>query len=191
MSGDRHIDRGAESTHVALLRGINVGGRHRLRMKDLAAVFHDAGCDDVRTYIQSGNVVFRAPDALAGSIAEVVQDVVADRVGFRAPVVTRTADEMRRLPRRNPYLSAGADPGALHVVFLADEPDDADVANLDPGRSAPDEFEAIGREIFLRCPNGFGRTRLTNDYFDRMLRSTSTTRNWRTVLRLIEMVDGG
>jgi uncharacterized protein (DUF1697 family) len=182
MSGRKRGD-----VHVALLRGVNLAGKNRLPMKDLAAMFTEAGCTDVVTYIQSGNVVFRATEACAARIPAAIAKAVADRLGFRAPVVMRTAGELRGVVRSNPFLRAGADAESLHVLFLADRPSPARVAALDPERSPTDEFEVVGREIYLRCPNGVGRTRLTNEYFDAKLATTSTMRNWRTVLKLVEM----
>ena len=176
--------------YVALLRGVNVGGKNRLPMKDLAAMFADAGCADVVTYIQSGNVVFRATDACAARVPAAVAKAVAERLAFRAPVVMRTAAELRAVARGNPFLKPGADPDALHVLFLADRPAAARVAELDPHRSPPDEFEVRGREVYFRCPNGVGRSKLTNAYFDSKLATTSTLRNWRTVLKLVEMSGG-
>lgn len=173
--------------YVALMRGVNVGGKNRLPMKDLAAIFGDAGCADVVTYIQSGNVVFRATDACAARVPAAVGRVVADRFAFRSPVVMRSAAELRTVARGNPYLKAGADLDALHVLFLADRPTAARVAELDPHRSPPDEFRVRGREVYFRCPNGVGRSKLTVGYFDSKLATTSTLRNWRTVLKLVEM----
>ena len=175
------------AVHVALLRGINLGGKNRLPMKDLAAMFTDAGCGSVSTYIQSGNVVFEAPAALARLLPSLIEKSIADRFGYQVPVVTRTGSELRRIVRGNPFLRSGADPGTLHVAFLADAPAAARVKALDAGRSAPDAFAVRGREIFLHCPNGFARTRLTNAYFDSKLGTTSTVRNWNTVVTLLDL----
>jgi len=173
--------------YVALLRGVNVGGKNRLPMKDLAAMFGEAGCVDVLTYIQSGNVVFRATKACAARIPTVVAAAIVDQVGFRAPVIVRSAAELRAVARGNPFLRPGADVDFLHVMFLADRPGKGNVASLDPKRSPPDEFRVRGSEIYLRCPNGAARTKLTNAYFDTKLSTTSTMRNWRTVLKLAEL----
>jgi uncharacterized protein (DUF1697 family) len=175
------------AAHVALLRGINVGGKNPLPMKELAAMVEAAGASDVRTYIQSGNVIFRASPAIARGVAAAVSAAIAGRFGFTAPVVTRSAAELEAIAESNPFLGRGADPATLHVVFLADEPAPERVAALDPRRSPPDELEVRGREIFLRCPNGYARTKLTNAYFDSKLATTSTVRNWRTVLQLVEL----
>jgi uncharacterized protein (DUF1697 family) len=179
--------RGKGDLYVALMRGVNLAGKNKLPMKDLAAMFAEAGCTDVVTYIQSGNVVFRATEACAARLPAAISKAIADRLGFRAPVVMRTAGELRGVARGNPFLRAGAEPESLHVVFLADRPSPARVATLNPERSPSDEFEVVGREIYLRCPNGVGRSKLTNEYFDSKLATTSTMRNWRTVVKLVEM----
>ena len=179
-----------EDVYVALLRGVNLAGKNRLAMKDLGAMFDAAGCADVVTYIQSGNVVFRASNACAARVPAAVAKAIADRLGFRAPVVMRTADELRAVSRGNPFLKAGAAEDELHVMFLADRPSAGAVATLDPKRSPPDEFVVRGRDVYFRCPNGMGRSKLSNQYFDSKLGTTSTIRNWRTVLKLVEMTGG-
>ncbi len=181
---------GSASSHVALLRGINLGGKNRLSMSALSAVFTEAGCTDVRTYIQSGNIAFRAAPRVAASLAEEVARRIERRHGLRVPVVLRTARELERVARNNPFLRAGADPDVLHVMFLADLPRKSAVSGLDARRSPPDEFALAGREIYLCCPQGIARTKLTNAYFDSRLATTSTVRNWRTVLKLIELAQG-
>ena len=177
----------ASPSHVALLRGINVGGKNSLPMKDLVAMFGALGCTDVRTYIQSGNVVFRAPAKLVARVPTLLAAEIAKRVGIAVPVVLRTADELRAVSENNPFLAAGADPAKLHVVFLAERPAQAKAAALAPDRSPGDTFACAGREIYLHCPNGLGRSKLTNDWFDRALATTSTMRNWNTVLRLLAL----
>ena len=187
MSVDSMPD--ATGVNIALLRGINVGGKNKLPMKDLAAMFREAGCDDVRTYIQSGNVVFRADPALAEDIPSLISASISRRFGYRVPVVTRTARELQEIVQANPFAEAGAEASRLLVFFLADLPDRAHVEALDPNRSPGDEFAVMGREIFLHCPNGVARSKLTNSYFDSRLSTTSTGRNWRTVRKLLDMVD--
>lgn len=178
--------RGA-SVHVALLRGINVGGNNQLPMKELAAMFVEAGCTEVQTYIQSGNVVFSASGSQVERIAGLVDRSIADRFGFSVPLVTRSADELEAVARDNPFVQSGADPKRLHVAFLAEQPDAARVAMLDPQRSPPDELVVRGREIYLHCPRGIGRSKLTNAYFDSRLATTSTIRNWNTVRKLVAL----
>jgi uncharacterized protein (DUF1697 family) len=174
-------------TRVALMRGINVGGRNKLPMKDLAAVFEDVGCLDVRTYIQSGNVVLRGGPEPLERLASLVTERIAQRFGFRTPVVVRTAEQLRAAVEANPFLAASPDPRHLHVGFLAELPSSEAVAGLEPARSTIDRFAVRGREVYLHVPGGMGRTKLTNDWFDRHLGVTMTVRNWRTVNALVDM----
>jgi len=178
------------SRHIALLRGINVGGKHRLPMAELVAVFEAAGARDVATYIQSGNVLFTASAAAARRIPAGVERAIAARFGFEAPVIVRTAAELRRVAGANPFLRAGTDGAGLHVGFLKDRPSAAATRALDPRRSPPDRVALNGRELYLEFPNGSARTRFTSAYLDSTLRTTCTVRNWRTVLTLVEMSAG-
>ena len=152
MSGDS--GRSAAGTNVALLRGINVGGKNKLPMKDLAAMFRETGCSDVRTYIQSGNVLFRADPTLAEDIPSLISESILSRFGYRVPVITRTARQLQQVVKANPLAESGAEANRLLVLFLADLPDRARVEALDPNRSPGDEFAVLGREVFLHCPNG-------------------------------------
>jgi uncharacterized protein (DUF1697 family) len=181
---------GSRASYVALLRGINVGGKNKLPMTDLSAMFSAAGGAAVRTYIQSGNVVFEASTAAAGALPGKVERAIEAGFGYRVPVILRSAEDLGAVLRENPFLAGGADPGVLHVAFLSAEPLPARVAALDPARSPPDDFLVRGREIYLRCPNGYGNTKLTNAYFDAKLGATSTVRNWRTVEKLVDMAKG-
>ncbi len=175
--------------HLALLRGINVGGKNMLPMKELRDMFTAAGCDDVRTYIQSGNVVFRADPNIIAPLADAVTAQIAARFGYRVPLVVRTAEEVGEVISHNPFIAVGAAEETLHVLFLAGRPKAAHVDALDPNRSPPDEFAVRGQEIYLRLPNGAGRTKLTNAYFDAQLATISTGRNWRTVTTLFALME--
>jgi uncharacterized protein (DUF1697 family) len=178
------------ATHVALLRGINVGGKNPLPMKELAEEFVAAGCEHVRTFIQSGNVIFSAPPGKDESeLARLLGARLAARFGYTAPLVLRTTEELRAAIANNPYLAMGAPEETLHIMFLTATPDTAVVKKLDPERSPGDEYQVIGREIYLRLPTGMARTKLTNAYFDSKLGVTSTARNWRTTTKLLEMLE--
>jgi uncharacterized protein (DUF1697 family) len=174
--------------HAALLRGINVGGKNMLTMKELARIFAKAGCMDVVTYIQSGNVVFCAENKIAKGLGETVTNQVEKQFGLKVPVVLRSNAEMQALIRGNPFLEAGAAEETLHVLFLGDRPSADLVAGLDAARSAPDQFAVVGRDIYMKLVTGAAKTKLTNAYFDSKLKTVSTMRNWRTVLKLAEMM---
>src|ERR1700722_7628919 len=154
-------------TFVALLRGINVAGKNPLPMSSLAQLFSAEGCEEVRTYIQSGNVIFRAGSDLAAQLRASIERRIADRFGYQVPILVRSDRELAGVLRANPFLGKpGVEEATLHVMFLADRPTLQQVAGLAPARSPPDAFAVRGREVYLHCPNGFGRTKLTNRYFD-------------------------
>ncbi|MFZ0793618.1 MAG: DUF1697 domain-containing protein [Candidatus Korobacteraceae bacterium] len=176
------------SPYVALLRGINVGGKHIVPMQQLAEIFTRAKCGNVRTYIQSGNVVFTASPRVAKALPALLAKKLEERFGFPVPVVLRNREELAEAARNNPFLKAGLPQPTLHVYFLADIPSVDAVKTLDPQRSAPDAFHLSGREIYLHVPNGMGRTKLTSTYFDSRLKTVCTARNWNTVLKLLEMM---
>jgi uncharacterized protein (DUF1697 family) len=156
-------------------------------MLELAAIFGEIGCTDVSTYIQSGNVVFRAPASLAASLPTTAARRIAEEFGCKVPVILRTASELRAARAENPFVARGLDPNALHVMFLADRPTARAVASIDAARFAPEELALRGRDIFLYCPNGMGKSKMTNAYFDARLTTTSTARNWRTLEKLVAM----
>jgi uncharacterized protein (DUF1697 family) len=177
----------ASGTYVALLRGINVAGKNKLPMRELVALFEGAQCREVRTYIQSGNVVFQAPARVVERLSATIAKSIERELGLRVPVILRSASEIASVIDNNPFLARDADPATLHLMFLGEVPAAKQVGALDPNRSPPDEFIVIGRDVYLRCPHGLGKSKLTNAYFDAKLETTSTIRNWRTVLTLREM----
>ena len=172
--------------YLALLRGINVGGKAKLPMKELAAIFVRAGAREVTTFIQSGNVIFAAEDA-AGVVAAVTVEI-ARVYGYPGRIVLRSAAEIKAAYKSNPFAKAAAPVETLHVYFLADQPDAAAVKGLDAERSPGDSFVAKGREVYLHLPQGMARTKLTNVYFDSKLKTVSTARNWNTVGKLVELM---
>jgi uncharacterized protein (DUF1697 family) len=175
------------TTFVALLRGINVGGRSLVPMADLRALLSSLGLEDVVTYIQSGNVVFRSQSADEVQVATTLEREIAGAFDVGPAVLLRTPGELETIAAANPYLARKAERSKLHVVFLEREPATSAADRLDPERAPPDEFVLQGREIFLRLPNGAGRSKLTLDYFERVLGVRGTQRNWNTLLKLIEL----
>lgn len=177
----------AAPTHVALLRGINVGGKHMIPMDDLAQMFTAAGCESVTTYIQSGNVLLAASDRLAARLPSLVGSSIQRKFGFTPDIILRSVGEIQRLARAHPFLTPDSNPAFLYVGFLADAPAARLIKALDPDRSPGDRFVVRGSELFVHYGAGAGKTRLTSAYFDSTLQTTSTFRNWRTVLKLAEM----
>jgi uncharacterized protein (DUF1697 family) len=175
------------NTFVALLRGINVGGKKMVPMPALRSLFSALGHADVVTYIQSGNVVFRTPGRKEKEIAVALEQEIAATFGISVTVLLRTPAELEAIAENNPFLEGKADISKLHVVFLAEPPAPKAATKLDPERSPPDEFRLRGREIYLHLPNGMGRSKLTIDYFERRLGVAASARNWNTLLRLLAL----
>ena len=171
---------------AALLRGVNVGGRP-LPMAQLAELFGTLGLEGVRTYIQSGNVVFAGRPSAA--LPRRLEQAIEDRFGLQTRVLVRTHAELAAAAAANPFPDAAANPTRLHVVFLEAAPARKALGALDADRSPGDSFAVAGREIFLSLPNGFGRSKLTLDYFERKLGVAGTARNWNTLLKLIELTE--
>jgi uncharacterized protein (DUF1697 family) len=170
--------------HVLLLRGINVGGKNKLSMEDLRAMLLALGATHVSTYIQSGNAVFSASDGVAERVERELSARIALAAGLDVPVVLRSGSQFLDASTTHPLAPANGEDDALHVAFLARAPSRAETDALDPQRSPGDSFVVRGRELYLRLENGAARTKLTNAYFDRVLGTVSTMRNWRTVLAL-------
>ncbi len=170
------------ATFVALLRGINVGGRRSVPMAGLRDLFAEAGARDVRTYIQSGNVVFghtKAADALRHDLERRIEAAT----GHEVTVVLRTARQLATVVAHNPF--PDAKPSTLHVGFLNDRPAKAAITAVDPARFAPEAMVVVGRELYLHLPNGMGRAKLPPALAK--LRTPITVRNWKTVTTLADM----
>ncbi len=175
-------------TFVAMIRSVNVGGRNRLPMADLRQLVSALGFDDVTTYLQSGNAVFTGPGT-AQAAGRAIESRLTEDLGLTVPVVVRTAAQLRRVLRANPFAGDGVDPKTLHATFLGGRPASGRLKELEAtgGRSGNDRFELIGTEVFLLCPGSYADTKVNNTYLERLLGVSATTRNWRTVTALAEM----
>jgi uncharacterized protein (DUF1697 family) len=177
--------------YVALLRGINLGSRNKVAMPALRAVLEDSlGYEDVVTYIQSGNVVFATGDKVAGLPGQ-ISGAIKKEFGLDIAVFVRTKQQLKKVVDGNPFVKAGKDAGALHVVFLDAKPKADRVKALTDGEWGADEIAVQGREAYLHCPNGYGRTKLGNAFVEKQLGVAGTTRNWRTTLKLLNLACGG
>lgn len=175
--------------YVSLLRAVNVGGR-TVPMAELRTLFEQLGHQDVVTYVQSGNVISRTSARSASAVERSVGEAITRAFGFDVDVLVRTPQRLRSVLGDNPFLARRGtrpDPKTLHVTFLATAPDAARARAVDAKGFEPDEFRLIGREVYVCCPNGYGRTKLTTSWFERMLEVCATTRNWTTVAKLVEL----
>ncbi|MGC4894633.1 DUF1697 domain-containing protein [Micromonospora sp. DT31] len=176
--------------YAALLRAVNVGS-NKLAMADLRRVVTGLGHDDVKTYLQSGNVVFTSAPTRGEVLAEGITNRLADEVGLRVPVLVRDGDELAAVAATNPYAGRQDDPTRVLVVFLSAAPEPARVRELTAPPGEEMEYEVIGREAHLHFPaGGYGRTRFTAAYLEKTLGVVATARNWRTVLALRDLTTG-
>jgi uncharacterized protein (DUF1697 family) len=176
------------TTYVALLRGINVGGRNRLAMADLRRLLAELGHGVPRTYVQSGNAVFASDRSDVEEIAGELAARIAAELDVRPAVVLRTAEELRAVAEANPYADeAAADPTSVHVAFLSAVPVDPATFAFDADDYAPEELTVADRELYLHLPGGIGRSRLATDLARRHADVEMTMRNWRTVTKLLDL----
>ncbi|WP_318200921.1 DUF1697 domain-containing protein [Streptomyces sp. SCL15-4] len=177
---------------IALLRGVNVGGRTRITMADLRALLAGMGFEAVRTHLQSGNAVFDAPGPWApDEEAARIERRIADDLGVSVTVLLRSAGSLARTLAASPYLGQEDDPARLYVTFLARQPTAEQAARLAVPAGESAVFTLAGDEVHLHVPDGYGRTKLDNAFFERRLGIPATTRNWRTVNALYKLAAEG
>jgi uncharacterized protein (DUF1697 family) len=170
--------------YVSMLRGVNVGGQRAVKMDNLKKIYSSLGFQKMQTYLQSGNVVFDGP-AEGSMLAKDISTAVRKKLGLDVVVILRTAEELQEVIDSMPF--NGKDPEKLHVTFLSGKPKEFPTAKVDLARGPDEECSVRGTEVYLFCPDGYGRTKLSNSFFERTLKVQATTRNWRTVNALSAM----
>jgi uncharacterized protein (DUF1697 family) len=179
------------NTLVSLLRGINVGPTKTVKMEDLVALYESLGLKDVRTYLRSGNVLFDSPGTDLENVSVMLEEQITRSVGFPVKVLVRTGDHFQDIIRNNPFLQGiSHDIKGLHVTFLSTDPPGTSVNEVHAIKDQVDRFIIAGKEVYLLCPKGYGRTRFSNTFFEKKLGVAATTRNWKTVTTLAEMAKG-
>jgi uncharacterized protein (DUF1697 family) len=174
---------------IALLRGINVGRTKRMEMARLREMMGELGYEDVRTYVQSGNVVFSAPDRRPTEVERHLTEGIAATFGFDVPILVRTRDEIADVVAANPLGDLATNPSRYHVFFLSAAADPERVADIEPASFAPETFALRGRELYLWTPDGIYASPLAKTLSEKRLGVTATARNWRTVEKLLAMAD--
>jgi uncharacterized protein (DUF1697 family) len=177
--------------YVALLRGVNVGGKIA-RMETVRASFQALSFEDVSTYVQSGNVLFRAKSASEPALAKKIAARLEKDIGFAPGVLVLAASDLARVAAENPFpREKGIDPTRLYVTFMDGPAPAAGLAKMEGLASPHERFVCRGTTIYLYCPDGYGRSKLTNNTFERALKVGATTRNWKTVTTLTAMLESG
>jgi len=176
--------------YIVLLRGINVGGHKKIKMTDLRAMFETMGCLNVQTYIQSGNVILEQKALSNSELEGQIKTQIKEIFNYDVPVLVLTTDELQHIFDTNPFLTEiQEDITKLHVTLLSQIPDNEHINAIKDIQYKADEFQIIDKNIFLFCPDGYGRTKFTNNFFENKLKVQATTRNWKTIGKLIAMTE--
>jgi uncharacterized protein (DUF1697 family) len=173
-----------------MLRGINMTGHNTIKMTELADLFRHLGYTDAETYIQSGNIVFTCHNGNIDDISSGIRKAILSDFNLNIAVITRTSDEMEKIISANPFLrEPGFDPSKMAVLFLELKPTDEQILKVAGIDYPPDKFHINDSEIYIYCPNGFGKTKIYTNFFEAKMKVTGTARNWRTVNKLVEMAE--
>ena len=173
---------------IALLRGINVGGRNLLRMQELKSLLESLGCSDIKTYIQSGNVVFNHANSDNTSLSAAISSSIETEYGFLPNVLLLSASELQRAVTENPFADATFEPKTLHLWFLSDNPMNVDLASIEALKAESESFAQMERRFYLHAPEGIGRSKLAAGV-EKLLGVPATARNWRTVTKILDLTN--
>jgi len=178
-------------TYISFLRGVNMTGHNSIKMTDLSTLFKDLGFNDAMTYIQSGNVIFTGASFLnISEIATTIEKKILKRFNFNVPAMIRTVQDIKNLTPLNPFLQQeNFDTSKMAVMFLHEKATDAQIQKVINIDYPPDKFKIIGSEIFIYCPNGFGRTKLYTNFFEKKMGVTGTARNWKTITTILQIAE--
>ncbi len=178
------------SVVISLLRGINVGGNHKIKMDALRDLYASLDLRDVQTHVQSGNVVFRTKERNLARLTKRIEDAIEQAFGFHSNVIVRTRAEWSDVIARNPFAKrTGIEPSKLLVTFLGGFPEAEALKKLHAIKADPEELHINGRELYIYFPDGVGRTKLPWASIEKILKVPGTARNWTSVVKMIEIAD--
>jgi len=173
---------------IALLRGINVSGQKKIKMSDLKLLFEEIGFQNVETYIQSGNVIFSSKDLSANKLETNISSGIKKKFGFDVQVFILTPKEIENTFNNNPFIKKKKEIEKLYVTFLSNVPLNENIQKLNSTDYSPEEYKIDGRQIYLFFPDGYGKAKLNNNLFEHKLKLNGTTRNWKTIKTLSELI---
>lgn len=176
------------TTILSILRGINVSGQKKIKMTDLKSMYESLGFKNVTTYIQSGNVVFDCKSA--DGLVEQIEKAILKTFAFEVPVIIRTKKEIQSIVKNNPFLKkSNIEVDKLHITYLSEVPTTENLSAIQVLDFEPDLFTVKNKEVYVYCPNGYGKTKLTNTFFEKKLKEKATTRNWKTCNQLLYILE--
>ena len=171
-------------TFISLLRGINVSGQKSIKMADLRKLYESMGFENVLTYIQSGNVIFDTPEDSAGALSPGIAVEIKKIFGYEVQVLVKTPSEFSQVIQNMPF-----DQDRAYLTFLFELPDRSAMDEVEKSRHESEQVELRNDIVYLRCPSGYGRSKLSNNFMEKIFRGPATTRNWNTVSRLLAMAE--
>ncbi len=175
-------------TYISLLRGINIGGHKKIKMDSLRENFSSLGYSNIKTYIQSGNIVFCSREEDKTKLETEISSMIMDKYGFDVPVLVLNSDEINEVIANNPFAnSTNHNKDFIHITFLSKEVKDINNLEIESKKESEDEYKIINKAIYLYLPKGYGNTKIHNNFFEKLLKTQATTRNWKTCLELLEM----
>jgi len=173
---------------IAILRGINVGGKRKILMADLRAMCEELGLQDVKTYIQSGNLIFIS-DKINSELENTLEKAITEKFGFDVPVIVRASEDLQTSIENNPFFEGDGNIDRLHLTFLKEKPTKENKEKILTYKYEPDQFKIDGKDVFIYCNGKYHQSKLTNDFFEKKLNTGATTRNWKTVLKLYKLIE--
>ncbi len=173
-------------TMIAILRGINVGGKRKVLMDDLKLLCSKIGLLNVRTYIQSGNIIFNSSGSNK-DIEDQLENAIEEKYGFSVPVIVRTHNELISTINNNPFYTSDTDINKLHLTLLKNVPKKEGIIQAQTFNYNPDLFSIENKDVFIYCEGKYHQTKLSNTFFEKQLKVQASTRNWKTILKLLEL----
>lgn len=176
--------------YIALLRGINVSGKHKIKMAELRDHLSNWGFAEAQTYIQSGNILFQSEELNSSILAERLYQEIKTTYGYEVPILVKNKKEWGTIVKQNPYVKrTDVEIKYCHITLLSESPATEKIELLEKLKPAEEYFQSLGKNIYLHLPKGYGRAKLTNNFIESKLKVQATTRNWKTVLKLWEMIN--
>ena len=177
-------------TYISILRGINVSGHKIIKMDALRNLYENMGFVNVITYVQSGNVIFKGEDIEINSLENKISQQIEKEFGFQVPVIVFSIEKLKHIIDNNPFAEdKNKDKSFFHISFLSSKPEKYDTIRIEDKKQDEEDIAFSDYAVYLYCPNGYGRTKLTNNFLESKLKVGATTRNWKTTLELLKIAE--
>ncbi|TAG11077.1 MAG: DUF1697 domain-containing protein [Sphingobacteriia bacterium] len=176
------------TTYISILRGINVSGQKLIKMDALRKSYENLGFHNITTYVQSGNVIFSGNNVNPNELVQIITRQIETDFGFKVPIIVLTINNLKKIIDSNPYLKdSNKDTTFLHVTFLSSKPQKINFTAVEEKKLSGEEIFFTDDAVYLYCPNGYGKTKLTNGFLETKLKIGATTRNWKTTNELLKI----